>query len=76
MKVKHLLLIPVLIYLIYLDIYTIMHFELLNKNKNTAFEMLAGISFIASCGIFGVLIIYIINAKIKQIDNFLNKKIL
>lgn len=75
MKVKHLFLIIIICYILYLDIYTITHFDLYDRKPNS-FEALAGISFIISIVIFILLFVLIIITKRKEINNFLNKKIL
>jgi hypothetical protein len=76
MRIKHLLLIPTLIYVLYLDIYAITNLEFLGKTNSTPFQILAGGIFIISFGLFIMFVCFLISTKINKINNFLNKKIL
>jgi hypothetical protein len=77
MKVKHLLLSIITLYMIYLDIYAITHFkEVFNDGDLKDFELIAGTSLIVSCVCLLFFILFYISTYIDQIKDFLNKKIL
>jgi len=76
MKVKHLLLIPMLIYILYLNIYTIIHIDLFNKLNPTPFEIFAALIFALTCLTSILFISFFIHMQKKKIINFLNQKIL
>jgi hypothetical protein len=74
MKIKHLLIIPSVIYLIYLNIYTITHFDLFDRTPS-GFEGFAGTVFVLTCfmSVIGIIIIFCYYSE--EISKFLNKKI-
>jgi len=74
MKIKHLIILPIVIYLIYLNIYTITHFDLFYRNP-TNFETFAGVIFFMTCASTVVVILFVIIHYSKHINKFLNQKL-
>ena len=82
MKIKHLLLIPIIGYLIYLMHHAFTISFTLNENEQTSFDIFANIVTIVVYAVFAVSIPFIIiylngeTTIFKRINKFLNHKIL